>query len=559
MNLLALLTAFLLSTSAATASAESGALLSAVESRILPCSGRIVQTLHHLSLNGTQPFLARLALSRWETFYHNLARRAAIAEARRAYQRVPAYAEFVGEASAIKSFEQLPVTSKSNYVLPALQRDGLSLYTDRAIPLGSIRDTSTGTSGIPTPWYRGPEETHHARQLMALRSSIVLNNQPYFFINAFALGPWATGITIALGVGADQKATLANIGPNPAEILKAVREVTRLFPGKTIVIAGYPPHMQELVELANAESFPLDQHPIVAVVGGESMSETQRDLILLKQGEREVIRTGFKQVYSFYGASDLDINIGFETDFEVALRRAALRDPKLASELFGPHPFVPMIFHYDPMANYIEVGEEGKLVITNVVGDRISPRIRYELGDRGAIMPMSQVLTLLESSGVNLGVRPNTNLPLVFIWGRLDSQIIYRGANLSPENLDEAIQLAGLGASVRNYGFRQIEEDGQTVTEILLELPDGLVAPNRVLAQLLANLRTLNVDFDKQIGAAPLTAYPRLRVFDSDSPMSRHRAENPSRKRKYIFLGSETANIQAYENGGKLVLFESTN
>ena len=178
-------------------------------------------------------------------------------------------------------------------------------------------------------------------------------------------------------------------------------------------------------------------------------------------------------MYSFYGASDLDINIAFETDFEVALRKALMKNPALAKSLFGSHPFVPMVFHYDPLANFIETDPNGNLLFTNVEGNRISPRIRYDLGDKGQIMKMSEVQAKLKELGIDLGVTPRTNLPMLFVWGRIDSYITYRGANVSPENLDEALQKTGLSPIVRNYGFRQYEENGTTQTEMMIELAEG--------------------------------------------------------------------------------------
>ena len=160
---------------------------------------------------------------------------------------------------------------------------------------GSIRDTSTGTSGIPTAWYRGPKEVTAAQQVIGFRSRAILGDGPYYFVNGFALGPWATGVTVARGVvGADQKSYYEQHRPESrGDCLKAIKEAARLFPTRPIIVAGYPPHMQELVELANQEGFPLHDHNVLALVGGEGMSETQRDLITAQRTEDgKVTRTG---------------------------------------------------------------------------------------------------------------------------------------------------------------------------------------------------------------------------------------------------------------------------
>jgi len=53
------------------------------------------------------------------------------------------------------------------------------------------------------------------------------------------------------------------------------------------------------------------------VVGGEGMSE----------GLRNYFSRWFKSVFSSYGASDLEINIGAETPFSVALRQLCWTSP----------------------------------------------------------------------------------------------------------------------------------------------------------------------------------------------------------------------------------------
>jgi phenylacetate-CoA ligase len=506
--------------------------------------GRIGQILLRPSIASYKLFICRTYLSRFETIYSYFSRLMAISEACRAQNRVPAYKEFLISKNISNSqFSELPETSKENYILPSLKRSLEELYINSKVPCGSIRDTSTGTSGKATAWYRGVSESQASRKILGYRARAILNGEEYYFINGFALGPWATGIATALGVSADSKAILSNIGPNIEEILSTIKEATSSDPKRPIIVAGYPPHMQELVELAQECSFPLHDYNILAVVGGEPIAEAQRDSIL---SNSKTGKTGVSKVYSYYGASDLDINIGFETDFEVDLRRELMSNSELAQDVFGDHPFIPMIFHYDPLSYYIEENSEGSLIYTNVVGDRISPRIRYNLGDKGQIMSISRIKKILEKHNINLGSKPNTHLPLLFVWGRVDSYITYRGANLSPENIGESLQRLGHSNVVKNFAFWQFEESAKIKTEILLEICDKQnikKSYKNLTNELINELRSINIDFDEQVKKSPLESLPKLRVLTGDSPMAKHRRDNPSRKRKYIFMGSEIQNI----------------
>lgn len=492
---------------------------------------------------------------------------------RSAAKSVPAYKTFINEAERDGKkarFSELPTTSKDNYIKPALKDENeVSLYLDGKIPLKAKRDTSTGTSGPSTPWYRGIEEQKHVERMTTYAAKAILGDRPYSFINGFAMGPWATGVTATLAMNSNSQAGVAVIGPNIDEIYACIKEQGRIY-GKDhpIVVSGYPPHMRAVVEKAVAEGFPLHDYTIIGVVGGESMSEDLRDLLVAQKNEAgDITRTGFKQCYSSYGASDLDINIGYESDFEIELRKLChLPENKaLAEDLFGKNEFKPMIFHYDPLNYHIESDENRRLYYTCVRGDRISPRVRYDLGDIGMTMPVSEVLATLKKHGVELKNLPNTSLPLLFVWGRQGAQISFRGCKVAPENLGETIhrldaaEQPGLNQQVAHYGFYQYEQNGRKVTEILLEFnEDGPFdqANPELLDKLINKLSQVNTDFVAQINACPQNEKPVLRVFKKgESPMDIQQKRYPMRKKQYIFTaGDEFIPTHAdIANTGKLI------
>jgi phenylacetate-coenzyme A ligase PaaK-like adenylate-forming protein len=472
---------------------------------------------------------------------------------------VPAYKKFVQPVEESKQeyhrFDELPVTSKDNYIKPALKKEEeTSLYVNGQIPLKSKRDTSTGTSGPSTPWYRGVEEQMHVEKMTTYAAKAILGDRPYSFINGFAMGPWATGVTATLAMNQNPQAGIAVIGPNIDEIYACIKEQARIY-GKNhpIVVSGYPPHIRAVVEKAVKEGFPLHDYTIIGVVGGEAMSEDLRDLLVeQKEDEKgEIKRTGFKQCYSSYGASDLDINIGYESDFEIELRKLCHKpeNAALAEELFGKNEFKPMIFHYDPLNYHIESDEHRNLYYTCVRGDRISPRVRYNLGDIGKTMPVSDLLATLKKHGIELKNPPNTSLPLLFVWGRQGAQISFRGCKVAPENLGEAIRRLdatdkpGINEQIAHYGFYQYESKGRTVTEVFLEFnedKDYDKADPELLEKLIDKLAQVNTDFVAQINACPKEEKPVLRVFKKgESPMDIQQKRYPMRKKQYIFKSGD--------------------
>lgn len=461
----------------------------------------------------------------------------------------PVDAAAAAPRAPITNFADLPTTSKNNYIkgfIDPLMHS--QLYLDGVIPDKVKRDTSTGTSGPSTAWYRGPQEQMVVEQLTTYAAKVVIGNQPYTLINGFAVGPWATGITATLAGYRDKNATICVMGPNIPEIYATIKEQALIRgPGYPIIVGGYPPHIRAVVDLAVKEDFPLHRYNVIAVVGGESMSEDLRDLITVqKNADGDVLRTGCKQCYSSYGASDLDINIGYESEFEIELRKLCHKNPALAEELFGKDTFIPMIFHYDPLNYYIEVDKNRRGIYTCVRQDRISPRIRYELGDMVDTCPRSNVDAILKKHGIVMEHRPNTNLPLLFVWGREDSHISFRGGKVAPENLGQAIrtldatdQDRNLNAAITHYALYQHDVGANTVTEILLEFKDDASydrADPAFLDRLLKMLAVVNTDFVAQLASCPHDEKPVLRVFkQGQSPMAEQQTKYKEKKKQYIF------------------------
>jgi phenylacetate-coenzyme A ligase PaaK-like adenylate-forming protein len=532
-------------------------------SSINKLKGRFWQGFFNFSKKSWVRFKARFFLfQRSEMSIKKASEKAAIAQYFDAKKNVPAYQQLIAQnGQKPANFAAVPMTSKDNYIKPAIasQSHGLSLYKGGLIPAGSKNDTSTGTTGEPTQWYRGPNEQKSVEALSSHAAKAILGEKPYYFINGFALGQWASGLTAFAATRNDPNATVSSPGMDVAKIYKAIKQAIDVSPqGYPIVVAGYPPHLREVVDMAIKENFDLSKHNIIGVVGGEGISEGQRDLIVCqKEASGKVLRQGFSKCFSTYGASDLDINIGYESDFEIELRKLCHKNKELAAELFDGNGSIPMIFHYDPLNYYIETNAEGDLIFTCVRNDRISPRIRYDLGDKGKLMCSSDLLATLKKHSIQLEHMPRTELPFVFVWGRGDSMISYRGANVAPENLGEAIRRANINEAVAHYAFFQYEENNKTMTEFMIEPKEGVNLPDDLLQTLVNQMKEINPDFKKQYDECnDLDAKPRLHLFEAGkSPMAAQRARYPHAKKKYIYV--EKPNDEFTPNhdlGGKVIL-----
>jgi phenylacetate-CoA ligase len=172
----------------------------------------------------------------------------------RARRRVPAYKRLlrengdpqVGVRGLMPDFSALPITDKQGYVrrfsTEARCRHG-------QIPRrGVVIDESSGTSGMPTDWVRGPQERADVRMLLQFDLRHVFGRGPLFIVNAFALGPWATGMAVSMGTV--DIAVLKSLGPDISKIETTLRN---FGPHYRYLMLGYPPFLKQLVDEARID------------------------------------------------------------------------------------------------------------------------------------------------------------------------------------------------------------------------------------------------------------------------------------------------------------------
>jgi phenylacetate-coenzyme A ligase PaaK-like adenylate-forming protein len=405
----------------------------------------------------------------------------------RARDRVPAYAAFLAEhggAVTVRGltpdFSDVPETTKENYVRRWTVEERC---IDGRLPTrGAVIDESSGTSGEPSNWVRGPDERRDGRKLLHLGVRSVLGDEPLFVINAFALGPWATGMNLSMAIV--DIAVLKSTGPDVAKIEKTLK----LFgPGYHYLICGYPPFLKQLVDTADIE---WERYDCLAAVGGEGMSEALRTYL----------HRAFREVYSSFGASDLEINIATENDFTIGFRQLLVERPELGRALDLPdHATLPMVFQYNPLDYLIETNASGELVITICRLDTASPKIRYCIHDLGCVRRFPQVHAALDG----LRLRPDEvarewlDLPLLFHYGRSDNTVAFYGANLGMADVQEAVYgLPALAERVCGFALLLGEDESANKTlELAFELHDGAEGPADVRPELLRRIAAVNQDW----------------------------------------------------------------
>ena len=433
--------------------------------------------------------------------------------------KVPAYQEFLARHGLThpRGFDDIPPMDKRNYIaewpIDSRCQGGRLPMRDAVI------DESSGSSGTATNWVRGGKERAATRRLIQYSTRAQLGDDGFILLNCFALGPWATGMNVSMSLV--DRCIVKSIGPDAGKALATLK----LFgPKYKYVISGYPPFLKSLVDTAD---FDWNEYDVTGVVGGESMSEPLR----------AALNKRFRRTISCFGASDLEINLAIETPFTVALREAIMANERLGGDIYGSEG-VPMIFQYDPLNTFVESDSERSLLFTINRLENVSPRIRYNLHDRGIVRTVAELEPILRDHGLSLqklGLR--TALPVMFHWGRQDSSVAFFGCKITPEDVQHVVlHLARTLGSVANFALHPYDDaDANKRLELWLEMDSGVAPPadcSAATQDVLRELAVVNQDFRESVKMIRPALRPTV-VFHrfGESPMS---GQDVRIKRRYI-------------------------
>ncbi len=429
---------------------------------------------------------------------------------KRALRDVPAYKKFIGRKRFVEplitvsevSLEGVPEMDKASYIKRYSITD--KIWHATLPKRGVMFDESSGSSGTPTSWVRGPRERRFIQRIMQVAFQHYIGDKAPVMINTFSMGAWATGLntTISLlGVG-----RVKSTGP---DILKVINTLKELGPGFEYVISGYPPFLKQLAE---SEEIDWSKYTVSAIYGGEGISETMRDSLLQK----------YKDVVGSYGASDLEINIAHETPFSIALRRALIKDENLRHELLQQNRgIIPMVFQYNPYDYMFETNEKGELVVTICRLDNLSPRIRYNIHDLGHSEQFYALKKKLKKLGYHdLVKKAEFDFAVLFHYGRSDLSVDYNGAVVGPEELKQIISDSKYADRIEE--FRLISyEDKKSHKHLLISIEtiEGATISDEesvgLLELIVERLQEINLDFKSAHRTSPLK--PELRVYPYDT------------------------------------------
>jgi len=427
-----------------------------------------------------------------------------------ARERTPAYKEFLKHARwqlKVKGwdpdFSTIPPMDKESYIkkFPIEAR----CLNGKIPTAGVMIDESSGTSGTPNNWVRGIEERQAVKHILQISLHYLLGTEPLFLINAFALGPWATGMNVSISLV--DVTILKSTGP---DISKIENTLNFFGPKYRYVITGYPPFLKLL---ADSKKVDWSKYNVTVIFGGEGMSEEMR----------AYLGKSFKKMYGSYGASDLEINIGAENDFTIALRQLMLKNDNLYKKLaHSEYGMVPMIFQYNPLDYYIETNKEGELLVTLCRTSNISPKFRYNIHDLGHVWRIPELKKTLKEFGIKIEdiAKQYSDLPLLFHYGRSDMSVAFYGCKITPQNIEEVVfSLPELAKIVSSFSLLIAEdESANKKLAIAIELQETTKASsldkNSLRIKVLEKLSEVNQDYRESAHMIPKDAEPQLELHD---------------------------------------------
>lgn len=426
-----------------------------------------------------------------------------------ASQNTPAYKDFLAQHPGRlelhgwdPDFSHIAPTDKESYIKKySIESRCVGGHIPQS---GVMIDESSGTSGTPNNWIRGRQERAASKQIVQIALRHLLGSEPLFLINAFALGPWATGMNVSMSLV--DITILKSTGP---DIAKIENTLNFFGPKYKYLITGYPPFLKQL---ADSTKVKWSDYDISIIFGGEGMSEPMR----------AYLQKSFKKVYGSYGASDLEINIGAENDFTIKLRQFLIHNPELYKKVVrDEYGVVPMIFQYNPLDYYIETNAHGELLITLCRTANICPKIRYNIHDLGHVVRIPQLQKILKQSGLQLSdISPDHNeLPLLFHYGRADMSVAFYGCKITPQDIEEIIfAQPDLAPAINSFALLITEDSAANKKlTIALELQNDRTANefdlSTVREHVLHQLTLVNQDYRESSKMIPTDALPQVEFF----------------------------------------------
>jgi len=386
---------------------------------------------------------------------------------RRAAEDVPAYRQLLAEAGAEAG--QVRTLNDFQHRVPLLDKS----CTFERFPLadlcrgGTLGNpawvlTSSGHSGRFAFGVYDPEAGKQAAERIddALDAYLGVRSLKTLLVNC-----------LPMGVKVYTRAcTLAETSVREDMVAALIKGVAPYY--DQTVLVGETAFIKRVLEGGGAEGIDWARQRIHVIVGEEPLAENARTYLAGLLGiDPEQPETG--RIVSTMGVAELGLNLFYETQTLIALRRTLHRDPALRRKVLGPDAqHVPMLFASDPGRIFVELANTDRLVVTMLDPDRRIPLIRYATGDQAEWLELGSALPeVAERAGVSADDLDAA--PVLMVRGR--GQYLHAGqVRVHPEQVKEGLYHDAELARETTANFRMRSAGG--TLNVSIQLAPGVPA-----------------------------------------------------------------------------------
>ncbi len=172
------------------------------------------------------------------------------------------------------------------------------------------------------------------------------------------------------------------------------------------------------------------------------------------------------------------------------------------------------------------------MILTLSGREILSRRIRYNVHDEGGVASFEEMRDRIHGAAHSIrallgeGQRRPLSLPFLWIYGRKDSTVSVMGANIYPEDLEQALyDEADLAGITRSFCLGLHEDpDGGVRPEFSFEISAAITPAltARFGERITERIRLLNADFREAMREHPDTTTPLIRLHGvGEGPFAR--------------------------------------
>jgi len=424
------------------------------------------------------------------------------------YENVPAYKKFLkknkvpARIGSLEDFKKLPLTAKKDYLRKS---DYPSLFPFKDVSVATTISATSGSTGEPFYFPRADFNDAQYERLaeVFLENQFSISSKKTLGIIGFGLGIWIGGMFTYKNLNRiAQKGyplTLAPVGANKDIYLKTFKKFAPHF--DQVILMGYPPFVKDVLDSGKEYGVNWNKHNIKILTAAEGYSEDFRKYVAKKAR----IKNFLCDIINMYGTVEQG-TIANETSFGNLIRKIASENKKAFKALFPRATNIPTLTQYFPNMVYFEE-IDGHVVATNY-GSSI-PLIRYSFSDLGGVIGFDEMLEKLQGCGIDIIKEARKNgiekqilhLPFVYVYARSDFAVVFRGANIYPEEIRAALDNPSLNKYITGRATMIRKEDGEFNQQlnILIELRKKVYFSRRIKRKIsrliIEHLRINNSEF----------------------------------------------------------------